>query len=59
VGKAEEIWPQVVVPEIQQINFKKRFFADDNIINNRGYACELFKALIPWKLRRAGKLFSI
>ncbi|MCJ7492633.1 MAG: cobalamin-dependent protein [Deltaproteobacteria bacterium] len=48
-----------VVREIQQTRFKKIFFVDDNIISNRGYACELFQALIPWKLRRAGKLSLI
>lgn len=44
-----------VVREIQQTRFKKIFFVDDNIISNRGYACELFKALIPLKLRWGGQ----
>jgi radical SAM superfamily enzyme YgiQ (UPF0313 family) len=43
-----------VVQEIQQTNLKKIFFVDDNIISNRGYACELFKALIPLRVRWGG-----
>ncbi|MBI4848891.1 MAG: radical SAM protein [Nitrospirae bacterium] len=48
--------PQVI-SEIEKISgpaagFKKKsiFFADDNIIANRKYACELFTALKPYKL---------
>lgn len=44
-----------VVREVQQSKLKKIFFVDDNIISNRAYARELFKALIPLKLRWAGQ----
>jgi radical SAM superfamily enzyme YgiQ (UPF0313 family) len=50
-------WRQVdeVVREIQQANVKKIFFVDDNIIGQKTYARELFKALIPLKLRWGGQ----
>jgi radical SAM superfamily enzyme YgiQ (UPF0313 family) len=44
-----------VVQEIRQSNLKKIFFVDDNIISNTAYARELFKALIPLKLRWGGQ----
>jgi radical SAM superfamily enzyme YgiQ (UPF0313 family) len=44
-----------VVREIQLSRLKKIFFVDDNIIGNLAYARELFKALIPLKLRWAGQ----
>lgn len=44
-----------VVAEIQESRLKKIFFVDDNIIGNPAYARELFKALIPLKLRWAGQ----
>jgi len=44
-----------VVQEIRQSNLKKIFFIDDNIVSNRAYALELFKALIPLKLRWGGQ----
>jgi radical SAM superfamily enzyme YgiQ (UPF0313 family) len=44
-----------VVQEIQQNKLKKIFFVDDNIVGHRAYALQLFKALIPLKLRWAGQ----
>jgi radical SAM superfamily enzyme YgiQ (UPF0313 family) len=44
-----------VVAEIQESGFKKIFFVDDNIIGNPAYARDLFKALMPLKLRWAGQ----
>jgi radical SAM superfamily enzyme YgiQ (UPF0313 family) len=44
-----------VVKEIKQDNLKKICFVDDNIIGNRAYAHDLFKALIPLKLRWVGQ----
>ncbi len=44
-----------VVQEIKHKNLKKIFFVDDNIISNRAYARDLFKALIPLKLRWGGQ----
>lgn len=44
-----------VTEEIKQTSQKKIFFVDDNIIGHRVYARELFKALIPLKLRWVGQ----
>jgi radical SAM superfamily enzyme YgiQ (UPF0313 family) len=44
-----------VVQEIRQGNLKKIFFVDDNIVGHRAYARELFRALIPLKLRWVGQ----
>ena len=44
-----------VIREIQQTQRKKIFFIDDNIVGQRSYARELFKALIPLKLRWGGQ----
>ena len=44
-----------VVQEIKQTKLKKIFFVDDNIISHQAYAKELFKALIPLKLRWVGQ----
>lgn len=44
-----------VAQEIRQSSLKKIFFIDDNIVSNRAYARELFKALIPLKLRWGGQ----
>ena len=44
-----------VVREIQKTKHKKIFFVDDNIVGHRAYARELFKALIPLKLRWGGQ----
>jgi radical SAM superfamily enzyme YgiQ (UPF0313 family) len=44
-----------VVQEIQKIKIKKIFFVDDNIVGHRAYARELFKALIPLKIRWVGQ----
>ncbi len=40
-----------VVKEIQDQNLKLIFFVDDNIISNREKSKELFKALIPLKIK--------
>jgi radical SAM superfamily enzyme YgiQ (UPF0313 family) len=44
-----------VVEEIKQKNLKSLFFVDDNIIGNRTYAKELFRALTPLKIRWGGQ----
>jgi len=44
-----------VVQEVQKIKIKKIFFVDDNIVGHRAYARELFKALIPLKIRWVGQ----
>ncbi len=44
-----------VVQEVQKIKIKKVFFVDDNIVGHRAYARELFKALIPLKIRWVGQ----
>jgi len=44
-----------VVQEIRRNKLKKIFFVDDNIVGHRAYAFELFKALIPLKLRWGGQ----
>ena len=40
-----------VVAEIEQTNTKFIGFLDDNIVGNRAYAKELFRALIPLKIK--------
>ncbi len=44
-----------VVNEIKQHKMKSVFFTDDNITNNSKRAKELFKALIPLKIRWVGQ----
>jgi radical SAM superfamily enzyme YgiQ (UPF0313 family) len=44
-----------VVREIQKTSLKKIFFIDDNITGHRAYARELFRALIPLKIRWVGQ----
>jgi len=44
-----------VVQEIQKTGLKKMFFIDDNITGHRTYARELFRALIPLKIRWVGQ----
>ncbi len=44
-----------VVGEIQKNHLKRIFFVDDNIIGQRSYALDLFKALIPLKIRWGGQ----
>jgi len=44
-----------VIGEIKQAKLKKIFFVDDNIIGHPKYARELFRALIPLKLRWVGQ----
>jgi len=39
-----------VIRELKAMNSKYIFFLDDNIIGNKAYARELFKALIPLKI---------
>jgi radical SAM superfamily enzyme YgiQ (UPF0313 family) len=47
--------PESVVEEIQRDNLKFLLFADDNITANVDKAKELFRALIPLKIRWAGQ----
>ena len=44
-----------VVQEIQRTGLKKVFFIDDNIVGSRAYALELFRALIPLRIRWVGQ----
>jgi radical SAM superfamily enzyme YgiQ (UPF0313 family) len=44
-----------VVQEIRQGSLKKIFFVDDNIVGNPAYARDLFRALIPLRVRWVGQ----
>lgn len=43
--------PEDVVAEIETLKYKKVLLVDDNIVANRAHAKELFKALIPLRVR--------
>jgi radical SAM superfamily enzyme YgiQ (UPF0313 family) len=44
-----------IVREIESSNKKTWIFVDDNIVGNPAYATQLFRALIPLKIRWAGQ----
>ncbi len=44
-----------VILELEKTRVKRLFFIDDNIASNRNYAKELFRGLIPLKVRWGGQ----
>ena len=53
--KIKEIPLKHIVRDIKESGSKNFIFLDDNIIGNRKYARELFKALIPLRIKWAGQ----
>jgi len=53
--KIKQIPVKNIVKDIEAAGFRNYIFLDDNIIGNQKYARELFKALIPLKIRWIGQ----